>query len=232
MNHELRYCASRSIHRIDTEFIYQGLHEFPNRLKSTLEDALNMVDIDKYDYILLNYGLCGNGTLNITHPKLPIIIHNVHDCIPLIIGDTKKHSEYIRETPGTFWFSCGWIEGFPMPGSPDMAEKYSEFYNREISDRQRAVIEGMLMENYTHLTFIRWEELGQKVVESGRNYTKKCVRLLSEQLGRSIKYDEIKGLSRALRLFVDGEWDGDDFLLIEPGKRLQFDALGSRLYVE
>ena len=88
------------------------------------------------------------------------------------------------------------------------------------------------MENYTHLTFIRWEELGQKVVESGRNYTKKCVRLLSEQLGRSIKYDEIKGLPRALRLFVDGEWDGDDFLLIEPGKRLQFDALGSRLYVE
>ena len=61
MNHEIRYCASRSVHRIDTEFLYQGLHELPDRLNRSLKETLSSVEPDKYDYILLNYGLCGNG---------------------------------------------------------------------------------------------------------------------------------------------------------------------------
>ncbi|KKL56779.1 hypothetical protein LCGC14_2241990 [marine sediment metagenome] len=232
MNHELRYCASRSVHRIDTEFLYQGLHELPDRLNRSLKEAINSVETDKYDYILVNYGLCGNGTLDITHPKLPIIVHSFHDCIPLLIGDRKFHADYVKERPGTFWFSIGWIEGFPLPGSPDFAEKYSEFYNRMINEKQRDVIEQMLMQNYTHLTFIRWDELGRKVAELGRDYTKRCVRSLSSRLGHEMIYDEVKGSPGILRRFVDGEWAGGDFLCIEPGKRLKFDPLKNLLYVE
>jgi hypothetical protein len=216
------------LHRIDTEFLYQGLHEFPDRLNRTLKEALNSVETDKYDYILLNYGLCGNGTLDIGHPELPIIVHSFHDCIPLLIGDRKFHADYVKERPGTFWFSCGWIEGFPLPGSPDYAEKYSEFYNRNINEKQRDVIEQML----THLVFIRWDELGLKLAELGRAYTKKCVSSLSSRIGREFIYDEVKGSPEILQRFVDGEWDGDDFLLVEPGKRLKFDYSKSLLYAD
>jgi hypothetical protein len=230
MNHEIRYCASRSVHRIDTEFLYQGLHELPDRLNRSLKEALSGVDPDKYDYILVNYGLCGNGTLGIYHPDVPIIVHTFHDCIPLLIGDRKYHSEYVSERPGTFWFSCGWIEGFPLPGSPDFAEKYAEFYNREINEKQRDLIEQMLMQNYTHLTFIRWDELGPKLAEKGRDYTKRCARSLGSRLRRKLVYDEVKGSPEILRRFVEGEWDSDDFLCLEPGKRLKFDYSKSLLY--
>ena len=225
MNHELRFCASLSVHRIDIDFIYQGLHEFPEKLNSNLRDALNRLDESKYDVILLNYGLCGNGTLRMTHPRLPMIMHNVHDCIPLIIGDGRRHSEYVSGKPGTYWYSCGWIEGFPLPGGPDYLEKYNYFYGRGIGGEMRDVIERMLMANYTHLTFIRWDELGEKISELGRRYTMECVRSLRERLALGVRYDEMKGDPDILQRFVDGAWNSGDFITIEPGQQLQFDPV-------
>lgn len=193
-------------------------------------DALNSVDSEKYDFILLGYGLCGNGILNVTHSKIPVVLSKVQDCVPLIIGSKERHSEYVRARLGTFWYSVGWIEGFPLPGSPDYVEKYREFYNLSINEAKRDAIEGMLIENYTHLTFIRWDELGQRISEHGRSYTKSCVTSLNERLGFNLEYDELKGDPNFLQRFVDGEWDDKDFLILEPGKRLQFDALESRLF--
>jgi len=232
MNHELRYCASQSPHRIDIEFIYQGLHEFPGRLNQELRNALARVDRNVYDCVMLNYGLCGNGTLGITHPELPVVIHNVHDCVPLLIGDGGFHREYLKRCPGTFWFSCGWIEGFPLPGGEDYSEKYREFYGREINEQQRDAIERMLMQNYTHLTFIRWNELGDRVAEKGRQYTMRCVASLCERIDYRLQYDEVEGSPSILQRFVDGDWKKDGSVYLAPGKRLQFDPGSGRLFSE
>ena len=89
-----------------------------------------------------------------------------------------------------------------------------------------------MMENYTHLTFIRWDELGPKVAEIGRDYTKRCAKSLSSRLGREYIYDEVKGSPEILRRFVDGEWNVDDFLCVEPGKAIKFDYSKNQLYVE
>jgi len=230
MNHELRYCAARSPHRIDIEFIYQGLHEFPERLNQELRSALARVDRNVYDHVLLNYGLCGNGTLGISHSELPIVMHNVHDCVPLLIGDGGFHREYIARCPGTFWFSCGWIEGFPLPGGEDYSEKYREFYRREISEQQRDSIERMLMQNYTNLTFIAWKELGEKVREKGQLYTRESVASLSKRLGYQLEYDEVEGSPSILQQFVDADWKGESYVYLPPGKRLQFDPNSGNLF--
>lgn len=230
MNHELRYCASRSVHRIDIRFLYQGLHEFPNKLSSSVRDALDTVGEGSCDFILLNYGLCGNGTLDVSHPSIPIIIHNIHDCIIPILGDRTTYREYMKVRPGTFWFSCGWIEGFPMPGGPDYAEKYSEFYQMTIREKNRDVIERALIKNYTHLTFIRWDELGEAVNRKGREYTRQCVDSLNRRFDAGIQYDEVRGKPAILQRFVDGEWNRDDFILLEPGQKLKLDAVHGVLY--
>ncbi|UCB47338.1 MAG: DUF1638 domain-containing protein [Spirochaetota bacterium] len=135
MNHELRYCAACSTNRIDIEFLPAGLHERPEKLNQILKELIVSIDADEYDYILLNYGLCGNGTLGVTHPKLPIVIHNAHDCIPLIMGDYERHKKYVGNRIGTFFYSCGWIEELLVPGCPDYMEKYNELYGRTISQQ-------------------------------------------------------------------------------------------------
>ncbi len=230
MNHELRYCASRSANRIDITFLYQGLHEFPSRLNRYVREALDSIEDSRLDYILLNYGLCGNGTLDISHPSLPIIIHNIHDCITPILGDAQKYRYYMRRHPGTFWFSCGWIEGFPLPGSPDYAEKYDEFYSMDIDERKRDVIERMLIENYTHLAYIRWDELGDKINKKGKEYTKSCVKSLNDRFDMVMQFDEVKGSPDLLQRFVDGDWEGGDFIVLQPGQKLRLDAVNGVLF--
>jgi hypothetical protein len=193
-------------------------------------DALGGVENGSCDYVLVNYGLCGNGTLNIFHEHLPIVIHDVQDCIPLILGDTERHRAYIERRPGTFWFSVGWIEGFPLPGSPDYQKHYEEFYSSSIDERQRDIIEGILMKNYTHLTYMEWECLGDRLNRYGREYTKKCVASLNSRLGLNLEYDRVLGDSSRLQRFVDGDWEGGEFVILEPGKRLQIDFQQCRLY--
>jgi hypothetical protein len=193
-------------------------------------DALKSVDDPSYDYILLNYGLCGNGTLDIYHDSIPVVMHNVQDCIPLILGDEKRHRAYLAERPGTFWFSVGWIEGFPLPGSPDYNDRYKEFYGRTIDEKKRDTVERILMENYTHLTYIGWDELGEGVNCPGRKYTMECVKSLNERLDMNMEFDQVTGDPGRLRGFVDGNWETEEYLVIEPGKRLKIDMAQCRLY--
>jgi hypothetical protein len=230
MNHELRYCAARSRNTIEIRFIHQGLHEFPNRLNQSVLDALQDVEQGSCDYVLVNYGLCGNGTLDIFHEQLPIVIHNVQDCIPLILGDSKRHRAYVEDRPGTFWFSVGWIEGFPLPGSPDYEEHYSEFYGATIDEDRRDILERVMMENYTHLTYIEWECLGEKINRHGTEYTQKCVEDLNRRLGFNLQYDRVVGDPLRLQRFVDGDWNGDEFVILKSGQRLRVDPLQCRLY--
>jgi hypothetical protein len=229
MNHELRYCAALSPSDIDIEFLYQGLHEFPGRLNNTVLQALSAVEEQSCDYILLNYGICGNGTLDLYHPSIPIVIHNIQDCIPILIGDEEFHRNYVKNRPGTFWFAVGWIEGFPLPGSPDYNNRYAAFYSRSLDADRRDVIESLLMQNYTHLTYIEWKQLGETINEAGRAYTRECVRSLNERLGMNLEYDHVVGTPSRLQHFVNGEWDGDDFLVIDPGNRVKLDMETCRL---
>jgi hypothetical protein len=229
MAHELRYCAAVSPNDIDIEFLYQGLHEFPGRLNTTVLDAIDAVEEGSCDYILLNYGICGNGTIDLHHESIPMVIHNVQDCIPILIGDEAFHRNYIKKRPGTFWFSVGWIEGFPLPGSPDYDDRYTAFYSRSIDAGKRDVIEGALMHNYTHLSYVEWKELGESINKAARSYTRECVRSLNERLGMNLAYDHVVGRVSRLQRFVDGQWDSADYLIIEPGRHVKLDLETCRL---
>jgi len=230
MRRELQFAVSRSPNLIDVEFIDQGLHEFPNKLQRTLIEALGRIDSTDYDFVLLNYGLCGKGILDLFHPGLPTVMHNCSDCIPLLLGDKQRHIQLVAGRPGIFWYSYGWIEGFPLPGGSDYLEKYRNFYGRPIDESSREVVEQVLMENYTHLACIYWEELGEQVARRTKQYTRECQSNLSNRLNRNLKYEEHCGSPDLLERFVNGEWDSDDFLMIEPGKKVAFDPLSNRLY--
>jgi hypothetical protein len=222
MSREIRYCASRSPHLIDIRLVDQGLHEFPGRLNKAVAKEVASVK-GQYDYILLNYGVCGNGVVELSHPSLPIVLHQTHDCIPLLVGDKQKHRELAAGHPGTFWFTPGWIEGFPLPGAPDYRRRYREFYGRDVSETQHDQVQKLLMENYDRLVYIRWEELGKKLGDLGLEFTQACARSLSELMGRSFTCEEAQGTPSVLQRFVDGEWDSDDYLKVDPGREVRLD---------
>lgn len=92
------------------------------------------------------------------------------------------------------------------------------------------MVERYLMENYTHLACIYWEELGEHAVRSTKQYTRECRSTLCTRLKRNLEYEEYRGSPDLLQRFVNGEWDGDDFLMLKPGKKVAFDPFSNRLY--
>lgn len=230
MSRELRFCASRSPHAIDISFLHQGLHEFPKRLNDSITEALSEVYPGQYDYLLLNYGLCGNGTLDIGYDSLPIIIHNVHDCIPLLLGDGNLHRAYTETSPGTFWYSPGWIDGFPLYGCPDYDQRYQELFGSTISEEQRDALGKIMLKNYTRFTYIHWNELGEEVEKKYSALTRESVEQARSRLDIDVEFDRVEGKIDKLQRFVDGDWEGGDFIHIPPGQRLKNDPVKGILY--
>ena len=104
-----------------------------------------------------------------------------------------------------------------MPGCPDYMEKYNELYGRTISQQQRDTVEKILLENYTHLAYIYWYELGSEIEKTGREYTKQCQNYLNRRYELGFGYDEIVGKTEKIQRLVDGNWQGEDFIKIYPG---------------
>src|SRR5262245_40172951 len=56
---ELLYVAARSKNEIDLELLPQGYHDVPASGREQIQKHIDAVYRDKYDAIVLGYGLCG-----------------------------------------------------------------------------------------------------------------------------------------------------------------------------
>ena len=68
---EVCHCVASSPHRVDVEFTEKNAHErsdFLRRLLQSKVDAAESGD-QRYDAILLGFGLCGNGVLELGAKK-------------------------------------------------------------------------------------------------------------------------------------------------------------------
>ena len=76
---EICACASVSANVIDIEIMPKGLHDVgEEKMSAMLQARIDAVDADKYDAILLCYGLCNYGTKGL-HAALPMVIPRAHD---------------------------------------------------------------------------------------------------------------------------------------------------------
>ena len=102
LSRECYHCASISKNSIDLKIIEQGLHDIgEERMSSSLQAEIDTVDTDKYDAILLAYGLCNNGVRTL-HSSLPIVLPRAHDCITLLMGSSTAYMDYLTIIPEHF----------------------------------------------------------------------------------------------------------------------------------
>lgn len=218
MQKEAYYCAAQSGNIIDVVLMPKGLHEEPNKLRSEVQKELNQTtDIQgrKYDACLLGYCLCSNGVVGLT-AEIPIVIPRGHDCMTILLGSKERYKEYFDSHRGVYWYSNGWIEADLMPGKEryeKLLREYTEKYGQD-NGQYLMEMEQKWMKEYSWATYIDW---GFANSEEEKKYTKSCAEFLGW------KYDEIKGDSSLMQRFVDGDWKDEDFLVVEPGKKIAED---------
>ncbi|MDX9973701.1 MAG: DUF1638 domain-containing protein [FCB group bacterium] len=209
---ELCYYASNSKNVFTFQFLEQGLHNTPEILRQRVQEAIDAVP-DGYDAVLIGYGLCSNGLMGIEARNVPLVVMRAHDCITFLLGSRQRYREYFDSHPGTYWYSPGWIDSSLMPGierHDAVRKQYIEQYGEENADYLMEMEQGWL-KAYSNCAYV---DLGFNDTERYKEYTKRC----AEWLGW--KYEALEGDPNMLVRFVEGQWDGDDFLVVQPGRRI------------
>lgn len=214
---EISHCAARCSSIVDITFMEKSLHDVgTKKMSERLQSEIDKVDTEKYDTILLCYGLCNNGIAGL-RSSLPIVIPRAHDCITLLMGSKEKYKDYFESNPGTFFFSSGWLERNKDPGDTEdsiptqlgMGKTYQDYVELYDEETARYLFEmlGDWLKNYKKTTFIN-TKVG----------TEKLYRNQIKQFASEMKweYEEVSGDTGLIYRLLSGDWKPEEFLILPP----------------
>ncbi len=197
---------------VRVEKMEQGLHNEPERLRVELQGAIDRVEADcDADTIVLGYGLCSRGIEGLTTTRCRLVVPRAHDCITLLLGSKERYAEYVAKHPDTYWYSPGWNKHHTPPGRERYEKLRNEYVEKYGADNADYLMEceQNWFKAYGRATYVH---LSIGATDQDKAYTRDC----AEWLGWS--YDEQAGDPALVRALVEGDWDADRFLVVEPGQ--------------
>ena len=214
--------AAESRLRVDLRFLPKGLHDLERAdMQSRLQAAVDDVDTDTNRAIILGYARCNDGLSGLTARDVPLVIPKAHDCITFFFGGRRAYREYFDTHPGTYCRTTGWCEreNPEVEGSQGVMaqlgldrgyEELVEQYGKENADYIRETM-GDGLQNYSRICYLRMGVTDETpFVDASRR----------EAEERGWEFEEREGDWSILDRLFNGQWDGDDFLVVRPGERI------------
>lgn len=221
LGRECYHCAAKSRNIIDIKLLDKGLHDIGEAgMRLKLQAAIDASETEKYDALLLAYGLCNNGIKHL-HAPVPIVVPRAHDCITLFMGSKEKYKEYFDSNPGVYYKTTGWIERGSLSLENNHStltqigistyQQYVEQYGEENAKYLMETLGGGLA-NYEKLAYI---DMGLGNFQDYKDEVKK------EAGEKGWKYEEIHGDITLMEHLIDGNWNKEEFLVIQPGETIE-----------
>jgi hypothetical protein len=220
---EICHCASRSVNLFDLEFLSQGYHDNPEIGLGRIQELIDATEKDRFDAVLLGYGLCNNMLSGVRADDLPVVIPRAHDCITFLLGSKERYREIFDEQPGTYYYTAGWLEHRQRGG-----ERPERKQGAELGDQKsyEEMVEQYGEENarYLHEFMDNWTQHYTRGLVIDFDFTadlpfKKEARRLCQQHGW--QYEETQGDLALLQNWMDGNWDNRDFQVVHPGEQVR-----------
>lgn len=214
---------ARSPHTIDPEFLELGEHARPDRLRTALQQRIDQTDrgAKTYDAILLAYGLCGNATVGLEARKTRLIIPRAHDCCTILLGSRQRFQEHFEHQLSTPFSSVGYMERGDYFLHTDLGGQQIHY-----GDQYAALVQQYGEDNAKYI----WESMhpegldseDQRAVfidipETAELGAKEAFREKVAAEGKQVQF--LQGDMRLIRQLIDGNWNPDEFLIVEPGKK-------------
>ena len=218
---EIAHYAKGLEHLVHIELMEQGLHNEPDRLRLEVQEAIDRVERQRDDVeaIVLGYGVCSRGTEGVFTRRCKLVIARAHDCLTLLLGGKERYAKYVEEHPGTYWYSPGWNKHHTPPGQQRHEKLYRQYVEKYGKDNADYLMESEQhwFNTYDRATFV---DLGAGDVDGQREYTQQCADWLDWS------FDHQRGDPRLLRALLEGDWNEQDFVVLEPGQTIRLTGDG------
>jgi Protein of unknown function (DUF1638) len=221
---EMCACVARSRHMIDVEFLNKGLHDVGCvMMRTRIQERIDAVDSAQYNAILLGYALCGNGTAQITARQIPVVLLKAHDCIGVLMGGVERYLRYVGDHAGVYFRSPGWLErGENLDQlSLEQSRRHAGvgYTREELIEKYGQDNGNYLWEQFTNYTKVyRQITYIRTGVEPDDSFEQQARQ---EAADRGWTFDTVNGSLSVFERFVNGDWDGPEFLVVQPGKTVR-----------
>lgn len=184
-----------------------ALHVHPDRLRTTLQEAIDLAEED-FETLILGFGLCSRAVEGLKSKRSRIIIPLVDDCIGLFLGSRRAHLNQLKLAAGTFFLSRGWVEVGPTP-----FEEYGYMLKRFGQKKADRLME-ILLKHYTHLSYIHTDKSvdDKKYLEYAR----------AKALAFGLEYREIIGSTTLFDALING-FKSPHLQVITPGEEISYE---------
>lgn len=218
---EMCQAIARSPHTIDVEFLPKGLHDIGQAgMSQRLQEAVDRVQPDTYQAILMGYALCNNGVVGLAARHTPLVIPRGHDCITLFLGSRQRYHDYFHAHPGTYFLTSGWLERghdvsdlrqLSIQHQTGMDQSYEQLVAKYGEDNAKYLWEqlGNTLKNYGRFAYIA---MG---VEPDDRFERQARQ---EAQQRGWEYEQLEGRMTLLDQLLRGDWNDADFLAVAPGE--------------
>jgi Protein of unknown function (DUF1638) len=199
-------------------FMQQGLHNEPDKLRAMLQNAIDTAEREHEPAaIVLVYGLCSRGIEGVCTTHALLVAPRAHDCITLLLGSKERYADYVKQHPGTYWYSTGWNRCHLPPGPArhqHLRDRYAQRFDPDEVDFLMET-EQQWFSTYDRATFV---DLGLVESSNDEQYTQDCAKWLNWN------YDKQQGDPKILRDLLFGPWDEERFAVAKPGEVFRMTA--------
>jgi hypothetical protein len=225
LTREVCHCIARSPHTVDVEFTEKGQHEHSDGLRRILQERIDAVEAagQRYDAVLLAYGLCGNATAELTARSTRLVLPRAHDCGTIFLGSRLRFRELFEDNPSRPFSSAGYMErgdGYLHDSTTGqllgLDRSYEDFVAQYGEENARYIMESLTLSRDAHtddqVVYIDLPETSQA------RYAQECREKAGAE-GR--KFRLVPGDIRLIRMLIEGEWVPDEFLVVGPGQSVR-----------
>jgi len=189
---------------IETIFLEQGLHRYPEKLHRELQATLDR--LNDGDVVLLGYGLCSNALKGIRAGNKTLVLPLVEDCIGLFLGSSAEYLVQFNREPATYYFTKGWVVAGKDPYQEYL--KSCERWGKEDAEW----IAHETMKNYRRAAYV---DTHCYDITEYRNYAERFAAFFGLTL------EDLSGSLDFFRQILSGKWDR--CLVINPGEEISED---------
>jgi hypothetical protein len=216
--------AARSPHVVDVQLNRRGLHDEPPNLRTILQREIDDAGAP-YNAVVLAYGLCGGAAAGLQAGAIPVVVPRAHDCITLFLGSRDRYTAEFVNHPGTYWYVQDYLErsddgsAFAGVGAvSDAAARatHEEYVAKYGEDNAAYLMEalGAWSAHYDRAAFVDLD------VADGRAAAEAEQRARDDAARRGWTFEKLAGELLLVRRLIRGDWDAEDFLVLQPGERL------------